>query len=248
LSYNRQVRIALLVGLAACSFSARARPGADAEGDASAFDARELDAPPDAPGFCDPADATLIACYEFEGTTADASANHLATTMTNVTFISGKLGMAAHTDATTQINVAENPALDPQAITIEAWIRAPLPPAGGRGGIVDNQGQWGFFLHEQGELQCITGGNVMASIVADTWTHVACTYDGTRNLYVNGLLVDASAPGGAPLTAGGTDGMSIGADNPPGAGSPLNGDIDQLRIFSVARTPSQICDDADCQL
>jgi hypothetical protein len=55
----------------------------------------------------------------------------------------------------------------------------------------------------------------------------------------------ATTTGGTALSTGGTTGISIAADNPPGAGSRLAGQIDQLRIFSVARASSQICLAAD---
>lgn len=256
------MRIALLACLAACSFTARARPAEDAEIDVPAGDApliddarvdarmidarmidarRMIDAPP---AFCDSADPTLVACYEFEGTTNDASSHHLDATNTNVTFVQGKQGMAAHVDATSRMNVAENAAENPAALTVEAWIKAPLPGTGARGGIVDNEGVWGFFLQEQGELQCLGGGNVTAGVPANTWTHVACTYDGsTRVLYVNGVAVSTVA-GGAALASSGASGMTLAANSPDDSSS-LMGDIDQLRIFSVARTAQQIATDAN---
>jgi hypothetical protein len=238
------VRIAIVVVLAGCSFrtnqlAADAADAADTGPDARTIDARMFDAPPP---FCDPTDATLIACYEFENTTDDASGHNLNASNTGVTYVTGKLGMAAHAIGATQMNVMENPLLDPAAVTIEAWIKAPIP-ASGRAGILDNDGQYGFFLQPGGALQGI-GLTSAANVPDNTWTHVAMTYDGTTRHYVNGVEVGATAGGGATLSTGGTNGISIGADNPPGAGSPLNGDIDQLRIFSVARTPGQIAVDA----
>lgn len=245
-TYNGRVRLALLVALGACTF--RTHPetvprdgAADDAIDATqvAADARPIDA---AVPFCDPSDATLIACYQFDGTTDDASGHALNASSGGVTYVTGERGMAAHADTGTQMNVAESALLDPQAITIEAWIRAPLPGAG-RAGIVDNQNEWGFFLQPGGALQGI-GLTSLANVPDSTWTHVAETYDGTTRHYVNGVQVGASGGGGLALSSAGIDGISIAADNPPGAGSPLNGDIDQLRIYSVARTPEQIAADA----
>lgn len=48
------------------------------------------------------------------------------------------------------------------------------------------------------------------------------------------------------LSTSSTSGMSIAADNPAGSGSRLIGLIDELRILSVARTATEICDDAGC--
>ena len=243
-TYNSQVRLALLATLGACTFhpnpQAIARDGAvDHDVGAGSDAALTVDA---APPFCDPTDTTLIACYEFEGTTNDASGHNLNASNTGVTYVTGKRGMAAHADGSTQMNVAETPYFDPPALTIEAWIKAPIP-ATGRAGIVDNQNQWGFFLQPGGALQGL-GVTSTANVPDSEWTHVAETYDGTTRHYVNGVQVGVSAGGGGPLPTSGVDGISIAADNPPGAGSPLNGDIDQLRIYSVARTPQQIAADA----
>jgi len=258
------VRIALLGCLAACAFTARARPAGDAEIDVATIDASMIDAPDAAidarmldarmidarrmidapPPFCDSADPTLVACYEFENTTTDASSHQLNATNTNVTFMAGKQGMAAHVDGTSRMNVAENAAENPPAITVEAWIKAPLPGAGLRAGIIDNDGVWGFFLQEQGGLQCLGGATVAANVPANTWTHVACTYDaaGTRTMYVNGVAISTVAAAPA-LGTSGVSGMTIAANSPDDTSS-LNGDIDQLRILSVARTAQQIAVDA----
>lgn len=252
------MRYAVLVVLPACSFGARAKPPGDAvdvdarEIDAAASDAamldarildarmvdarRMIDAPPP---FCDAGDATLVACYEFEGTTADGGPHHLDAAMTNVTFVAGETGMAAVASAQTQMNAAQNAVMDPANLTVEAWIKAPLPGAGLRAGILDNEGAWGLFLEPQGGLQCITGTIVAANVQANTWTHVACTADGAnRKIYVNGTLIDTAAAGALGT---GTQGWALGANSP--SGSQLAGNLDQVRVFSVARTATQIAAD-----
>lgn len=235
------VRFAVLFVLPACAFSARERSVPDgtlADTPVTSRDAASIDAPPP---FCDATDTTLIACYAFEGTTTDGSPNHLDAASAGVTFVPGVVGMSAVASAQTQMTVAQNPLIDPANLTIEAWINAPLPATGARAGIIDNEGAWGFFLHEQGELQCITASNVTANVPANTWTHVACTYDGAnRKIYVNGVVVDTTALTGS-LPAG-VQGMALGANSP--SGNQLGGDLDQLRVFSAARTDAQIAADA----
>lgn len=235
------VRFAVLFVLPACAFSARERSVPDgtlADTPVTSRDAASIDAPPP---FCDATDTTLIACYAFEGTTTDGSPNHLDAASAGVTFVPGVVGMSAVASAQTQMTVAQNPLIDPANLTIEAWINAPLPATGARAGIIDNEGAWGFFLHEQGELQCITASNVTANVPANTWTHVACTYDGAnRKIYVNGVVVDTTALTGS--LAAGVQGMALGANSP--SGNQLGGDLDQLRVFSAARTDAQIAADA----
>lgn len=234
------MRYAVLVVLPACAFTAREQPRGDAPHSDDASPGLADVAIDAATPFCDPNDTTLVACYAFEGTTDDGTANHLDAAMTNVTFVAGKVGMAADASVQTQMTVAQNALIDPANLTVEAWINAPLPGVGARAGIIDNEGAWGLFLHEQGELQCITATNVPANVPASTWTHVACTDDGTnRKIYVNGTLVSTEAVAG-PLAAG-TQGMALGANSP--SGNQLAGDLDQLRVFSVARSDAQIAAD-----
>jgi hypothetical protein len=201
--------------------------------------------------FCDPLDPTLVACYQFERNTHDASGHQLDATDSNIGYVDGKVGSAAQFSMTSAADVAESALLDVTTITIEAWIRpAVIPVAGTRAGILDNNGQYGLFLHETGRLQCSMSNSPTvvfeANVEADVWTHVACTYDGmTTTLYVNGV-VGAASTGGGTIAATGTTGISLGSDNPPGAGSQLTGLIDEIRIFNVARAPTDICLDAQC--
>jgi hypothetical protein len=198
--------------------------------------------------FCDPTDATLVACYEFENTTNDASGNNLNAVSSNIAYVAGKKGKAMSFGATSAAEVADSTKLDVSALTIEAWIKPTnLPTAGTRMGIVDMNGQWGFFIQDTGEIRCIA--NVAAQgglLVANQWAHVACTYaNGTSTAWINGVSV-ASTPGGTGLSTSSTTGMSLAADNPAGSGSRMIGLMDQVRIFGRARTAPELCADAGC--
>ena len=60
---------------------------------------------------------------------------------------------------------------------------------------------------------------------------------------VYGLLVQGCDSSGCQdQPAGGVQGMALGANSP--SGNQLGGDIDQLRLFSAARTDAQIAADA----
>src|SRR3569623_794919 len=120
------------------------------------------------------------------------------------------------------MTVAQNALIDPPNLTAEAWINAPLPATGARAGIIDNEGAWGFFLHEQGELQCNTGVNVTANVPANPSTTVACTYHGAnRKIFVYGAGV-VSRPRTGWLAAF-VQGMELGANRP--SGNQLGGDL-----------------------
>jgi uncharacterized protein len=238
-----------LVLLAGCRFGS----SVEVVSDAPPVDA--LDGTPDMPvaAFCDPRDPSLVACYAFEDTTEDTSGHALHATMTNVSFVTGKVGKAMQFGINSAADVADSTLLDVAAITVEAWVYPfVLPGNGARAGILDMNAQWGLFLHEpNGRVQCtMVGGPSMqvdAAVEPNKWTHVACTYaSGVTTLYVRGTQL-AQVAGGGVLATGGTTGFSIGADNPPGSGSRITGLVDQLRIYSRARTAAEICADAQCQ-
>jgi hypothetical protein len=107
-------------------------------------------------------------------------------------------------------------------------------------GIFDNNGQYGFFLQPAGVSCSMTIGvaTTIAPVLGE-WTHVACSYDGaTATLYVDGYVA-ATAMGTGPLGAGNADGSAIGGNSP--TGDTLVGKLDQMRVWNVARTPTQIC-------
>jgi hypothetical protein len=236
-------RFAVIAVLGACGF--RASVTSENTGLDAAADVAAIDGP--AP-FCDPADPHLMACYELEGDTKDSSAHHLDATMASVTFPPGKVGKAMQFEVNSVADVPDSQVFDVQALTIEAWIwPSQLPSNGNRAGILDMNGQYGFFIFPGGNLSCTTGvalPTAVAGITIDRWTHVACTYDGSAaTIYVDGIALSAAA-GGATLNTGGATGISLASDNPPGAGSHLIGLIDQVRMMNVARTAAEICADA----
>jgi hypothetical protein len=240
------MRWAALVLFAGCSFGTSFDVSRDAAADA-AIDVPDVRIAP----FCDVQDPSLVACYEMEGNVNDASANNLDATATNLSFVPGRSGMAVQFGLNSAAEIADSPAIDVAAITVEAWIDPfQLPGTGARAGIADMNGQWGMFLHEPtGRLQCTMGlvQQIDAMIPANTWTHVACSYEGgVLKMYVNGVK-KYEASGGGALGTGGTSGISLGADNPAGSGSVFNGLLDQVRIMSRARTEAEICDDANCE-
>jgi hypothetical protein len=198
-----------------------------------------IDSPPPAP-FCDAAnEPTLVGCWEFEGNTNDASGDGNNATAMNTMFGTGKVGMGLVMNATSVVTVLDSASLSPPAVSVEAFVNVPaLPPGGARMGIFDNDGSYGMFITTGvacGMSVPLTG----PQIPVNTWTHVACTYDGaTVRVFIDGAQA-ASATGGTPLTAGNTNGGVIGGNSP--SGDPLVGTIDQLRVWREARTPQQVC-------
>jgi hypothetical protein len=120
-----------------------------------------------------------------------------------------------------------------------------IPTGTNRAGILDNDGQYGFFLHSNGDLVCTAGSTItaQANVQANHWTHVACTHaNNTISIYADGALITSGAATAVPT--GSTNGLTLGGNNPANGGSPLDGMLDQLRLFGVGRTAQQICTDA----
>jgi hypothetical protein len=206
-----------------------------------------IDAVPDAPpDYCD----DTLACYHFEDNAQDSSGNGLNATTNNVAYMPGRIGNAMHMiDGTSAADVAESTIIDvSNALTIEGWIRpTAIPGTGARAGMIDNNGQWGLFLIEGSNMRCSMSAVALqttGTIRVNEWNHVACVFDGTTTkLYVRGVL-EGTGTGGTMLSTSGTTGFSIAADNPPGSGQQLPGMIDELRLLPVARTSSEVCEDA----
>jgi Concanavalin A-like lectin/glucanases superfamily len=200
--------------------------------------------------FCDPTDARLVACYQFENNLTDASSYHNSSTA-SASYAVGKFSQALLVGTVNGIDIADSASFDVTDLTIEAWISPSTIPTGtNRAGILDCEGQYGFFLHPNGDLVCTAGGSVTATaqIQANRWTHVACTHDATTiTIYADGKAITTGTAGVLPTAN--TTGITLGGNNPAGGGSPLNGLLDQVRLFGIARTAAQICVDAgrtDC--
>ena len=72
---------------------------------------------------------------------------------------------------------------------------------------------------------------------ANSWTHLAATYDGvTQQLYVNGTLAGSRPQGGTVAVSGGK--LRIGGNSV--WGEYFTGHIDEVRIYNRALTPAEI--------
>ncbi len=255
------LRGVLIIVLGACGFQsgqpisppidAPAGPPIDAE--------LPPDAPPDArprpviPPLCEPNDA-LMACYRFESNYDDESANKLVPrTVMEATTADGKFGMALVVNPMSTLTIEDTAVFDVEKLTIEAWVKlTTMPMPSKRAPVIDVDGQYSLSIDHDGKVTCVLSGGVTLSggtfVRKDEWTHLACTYDsGTGALYINGVLGLTQA-GGTKLHVTGTTGMSIGVDNAGDMRSHLIGAIDELRLMSIARTPTDICIAADLEI
>jgi hypothetical protein len=190
----------------------------------------------------------LAACYEFEGNTNDSTTNHNDAASTGANYVKGRIGRAVNPDAMANILAPKSPSLDiPNAITIDAWINVTVDAPSPRAVILDNNHQYTLYLAPGGMVGCSVGDThfiAPGNIAVDTWTHVACTYDGAQVvLWVRGVAV-AATPYSAAIATNATDGMRIGANIPDGTypgPDTFVGALDQLRVWNVALDQTELC-------
>jgi hypothetical protein len=241
------VKAGVAIGPAACGFSPAggggddAAPTTDAAGDDGGVPTSDAS---DRGLFCDRDDPDLRLCMTFEeGAMDEAGAGVVVDVMQGLTFGPGPVGAAVQLTAASAIHVAETPALDlTTAMTMEGFGFVAATPTS-RAGFMDNNGQWGMWIGNNLRPYCtLTGSTVSGPTIAlDTWTHIACVFDSTTfRIYVDGVLFGMVNRTAAASTAG-LDGANIGQDcTPTGAGDPLTGGLDEVRIWASARTDEQI--------
>lgn len=164
-------------------------------------------------------------------------------------------------DETGYVQIADAAALDLTggALTIEAWILPQTYGQNEQGRIIDHGGGssiasgWTFRVENAGYANCL---NFMTNHVAhysdqnvitvNAWQHVAVTLSaGTLTFYVNGVATGVRTSVATPKAN--TTPIRIGmraTDDYRG----FHGYIDEVRIWSVARTAQQLIDSKDTEI
>lgn len=204
--------------------------------------------------------ASLIAAYSFDagsGTTlTDESGRGNNGTIKGATWSAeGKFGGAlAFNGVDNWVTINDTAALDfTNGMTLEAWVY-PTSTTDWRTVLVKEQaGQpsvYGLFastgpgLRPSGKVYLATGSNERVygtgALLANTWSHLAVTYDGaTLRFCVNGVLVASRALSG--LIATSSFPLRIGGNSV--FGEFFKGRIDDIRIYNKALSPDEIAKD-----
>ncbi|QRM87708.1 T9SS type A sorting domain-containing protein [Lacinutrix sp. WUR7] len=143
------------------------------------------------------------------------------------------------------------------AVTLEAWVRPETNT--GFGTIVSNysfpinNSEFQMLLRRDGNnyvvalnipsfaILTVTASN---TVTTNTWQHVAASYDGsTVSIYVDGVLISSTTANGAFGNV--SSNFVIGGN---ARTEDFIGDIDEVRIWDVARTASQIDHFKYCEL
>jgi hypothetical protein len=238
----------LLVGCVRAGFSVTDAPADHHVSDRGLQVDQAADAPAGpAPFACDPSDSSLAACYSFEGSIVDGSANgNDPSTVTAAGYAAGVDGQALDLSAQSSVVVPDHASLNiSKACTVELWFRMDQLPPSSRWGLIDKHAGFGIFVNAVGQVDCFLYPyqGVTGKISAGKWTHVACSGEGTTaRLYVDGVLTDTQQ---ITEISTGTNPMFIGANSPNGD-QQFVGRIDNLRVWNSVRTPAQICAAAHC--
>jgi hypothetical protein len=200
-----------------------------------------------------PAPAGLVAAYGFNEASGlavtDASGQGNGGTISGATrTTAGKFGGALSFNGfSAWVTVNDAASLDlTTGMTIEAWVKPSLL-TGWRsvvtkeapGGLAyalysgNNASRPAGYVHTTSDIEA-TGTTAM---VANVWTHLAVTYDGTTlRMFVNGVQVRTQSASGAAITTAGA--LRIGGNS--AWGEYFKGLIDEVRIYNRALTVNEI--------
>lgn len=200
-----------------------------------------------------------IAAYNFNegsGTTLnDVSGNGLSGQVSGASWsTAGKNGGALSFDGVNDwVTVADANKLDlTTGMTMEAWVKPTTLPTGWKSVILkERTGDHVYALHVNtgvnrpaGEINRTSGfADVRgkAKVATGAWTHLTTTYDGTTlKMFVNGVQVSSKAASGSIITS--TGALRFGG-NGVWNDEFFNGLIDDIRIYNVALTQSEIQSD-----
>ncbi len=197
----------------------------------------------------------LIALWSGNDNATDSVGGHNGEPVSGVELVPGKMGRAFKFNGINQcVSIPDVPSFRPTSLTVAGWIK--FTPVQGRTYVVaakaygpdtsDSYAVWydGSLLH--GSITTPSGEGAWVSYawtpVADTWYHIAYTFDNnvnTESLFVDGVSVASAAVSG-PI-AYDTHPFLIGADNDRGnLWGWFNGLIDGLGIFNRALSAAEI--------
>ena len=203
--------------------------------------------------------ANLIAAYGFDegsGATAnDGSGNGNHGAIAQAAWSSaGRFGRALSFNGTSSlVTIPDAPELDlTGAMTVEAWVN-PATSSGWRTVLLkesanglayglyanDDRNLPGGYLNVGGPDRNATGP---VTIPANTWSHLALTFDGTIiQLYVNGVLAASEPVAGSIIATAGP--LRIGGNTI--WGEYFQGLIDEVRVYSRVLTAAEIQGDME---
>jgi hypothetical protein len=207
----------------------------------------------------------LVASYNFNegaGTTVtDGSGSGNAGSIFQATWYSaGKFGKALSFDGSNDyVSVNDSPSLDlTNRMTLEAWVR-PTASSGWRTVLMKENGSemsYGMYARESSNRPSAwmrvnpTSGSSQSAgatpgLTLNAWSHMAATYDGASlKLYINGTLRATKTQTGSMYVS--SNALKFGGNAV--WGEYFAGQLDEIRIYNRALTPSEIQTDMNAPL
>ncbi|HEX8762447.1 MAG TPA: Ig-like domain-containing protein [Candidatus Saccharimonadales bacterium] len=207
----------------------------------------------------------LVASYSFNegtGTTvADGSGTGNSGSIFQAAwYAAGKFGKALSFDGSNDyVSVNDSASLDlTNKMTLEAWVR-PTASSGWRTVMLKENGSemsYGMYARESSNrpsawmrLNPTSGSSQSAGatpgLTLNTWSHMAATYDGTSlKLYINGALRATTNQSGSMYV--GTGPLKFGGNAV--WGEYFAGQLDEIRIYNRALTPTEVQTDMNTAL
>lgn len=206
------------------------------------------------------AQCDLVAYWRLNGDGTDPAGGNTLTTIGNVTFPAGRLNQAADMHgpfpSALEAPVPSTYDLLPSGFTVECWVRPRAlvgsnprlvragPPRYAETEMWDmfvcrldcTQGKVGFGVRHLDSLTAFLVSN--GTIDNGDWHHVAVVYDGSElQIYLDGTLDSSQSLPGLEAHVGGST-LTLGKNID--ASDQLDGQIDDVRIWRVARTAAEI--------
>lgn len=200
----------------------------------------------------------LVAAYSFNAsggaTVADVSGNNNTGTISGAAWTTmGKFGTALSFDGINDwVTINDANSLDlTSRMTLEAWVHPTALNGGSTNGwrsVILKQTTNGlaYSLYANDDTNRPSGYVAISGdqgvfgptqLALNTWTHLATTYDGSRQrLYINGVEVANRAQSGTIATSSGV--LRLGGNSV--WGEYFQGRIDEVRIYNRALTATQI--------
>ena len=117
-----------------------------------------------------------------------------------------------------------------------------LPSGTQRAGVMDKQGHFGLFVLPGGDVVCYSQGAMAtapSAASAGQWVSASCTVGGgTVGVWINGVRRATARPGQRAPPVG-EPAIAVGSNSP--TGDSFNGLLDNVRVWSGARTAAQVC-------
>jgi len=192
----------------------------------------------------------LVGWWTFDGNANDQSGNALNGTVSGATLTTGRdttANSAYLFNGTNQsISFGNNTKFNSPEITLSTWVKTSTPTV--MQNIIAKELQYKYRFVSDGIGVLISGtttgwtDNFVApySFTANTWYHIVLTASSAKSVaavYVNGAQI-ASAPVSTPLTTYNTVPVFAGIHN--STVDPLNGAMDDARIYSYALTAAEV--------